>query len=192
MEKGEIDNAKILLVTGSAGSFSFVMKLIESFISRNIVYIIIQHRRSGTEPILLELIRNRTTLPVSEIEDKEPIKPGQVYLAPPNYHLLFENRNTFSLDNSEKVNYCRPSFDVTFESAADVFGADTTAILLSGANADGAAGMLKIKQAGGITIVQDPVEALVDYMPQQAILLKAHTHIMNTDEMIHYVHTQMI
>lgn len=192
MEKDGVDKVKVLLIAGSAGSFTALMKLVESFISHKIVYILVQHRKSNSDPILLELVRSRTVLPTHEVEDKDAILPGHIYLAPPNYHLLFENRNTFSLDNSEKINFCRPSFDVTFESAADVFGTDTIAILLSGANADGAAGLLKIKNAGGITIVQDPAEALVEYMPQQAVLLKAYKHIFNTEEMMSYVKTNLI
>ena len=115
------------------------------------------------------MFSSRTKLKVKEVEDKDYILPGHVYIAPPDYHLLLEDENTFSLDASEKIYFSRPSIDVTFESVAEVFGAAVIGILLSGANADGAIGLSKIQQAGGFTIVQDPESAEVDYMPRQAI-----------------------
>ena len=104
-----------------------------------------------------------------EVDDKEPIRAGTVYLAPADYHVLLEQDGTFSLDDSEKVHYSRPSIDVSFESAADVYGPSVAAILLSGANMDGTNGLAAIKQAGGITVVQQPETAQVAFMPQQAI-----------------------
>ncbi|MDQ3277085.1 MAG: chemotaxis protein CheB, partial [Bacteroidota bacterium] len=90
-------------------------------------------------------------------------------IAPADYHLLIERDYTLSLDYSEKVHYSRPAIDVTFETAADVFGPAVIALLLSGANQDGTEGLRKVKAAGGIVIVQDPAEAVVSYMPQHAV-----------------------
>ena len=108
------------------------------------------------------------------MDDKDPILPGHIYLAPADYHLLIETDHQFSLDDSEKVNYSRPSLDVTFESAADVYGPSLVGVLLSGANADGTQGLTAIKKAGGVIIAQKPESAKVAFMPQQAIL---HTDI---------------
>jgi two-component system chemotaxis response regulator CheB len=119
--------------------------------------------------LLEELLSSRTNIPVKEVEDKETIKKGTIYLAPGDYHLLLENEILFSLDTSERVNYCRPSIDVTFQSASDVFGASLIGILLSGANVDGTAGLQTISGNGGYTIVQDPATAEVSYMPANAI-----------------------
>lgn len=99
-------------------------------------------------------------------------------LPPAHYHLLVEANGSVSLDASEKVHYSRPSIDVKFTGAAPVYGSGLTAVLLSGVNADGAQAMLLVKQYGGRTIVQDPGDALVGYMPEQAILLGAPTSVL--------------
>ena len=106
---------------------------------------------------------------VKEVEEKESIIPGVIYIAPPDYHVLIEKDFTFSLDYSEKVNYSRPSIDITFESAADVYGDRLACLLLSGSNADGVMGMKTAKAIGGLTAVQDPATCEMPYMPQRAL-----------------------
>ncbi len=161
---------KVVAVGGSAGSLDIILKIISTAdVTNNVSYIIIIHRRNDADSVLADLFSLRTKLIVKEVEDKDSILPGHIYIAPPDYHLLIEDHNTFSLDSSEKIYFSRPSIDVTFESVADVFGAAAVGILLSGANADGAAGLTRIHKAGGFTIVQDPESAEVDYMPRQAI-----------------------
>jgi two-component system chemotaxis response regulator CheB len=108
-------------------------------------------------------------LNVKEADEKENIQGGYVYFAPPNYHLLVENNKTFSLSTDEKVNYSRPSIDVLFESAAHVYGPRLAAIILTGANNDGAEGLRLIKEKGGLVIVQDPQSADSSYMPGAAL-----------------------
>ncbi|MFT4153836.1 chemotaxis protein CheB [Parafilimonas sp.] len=170
MAQGRITKYQLIVVGGSAGSLEAVLKIAEVLpVHQKIAALIIVHRKNDAKSILASLLSARTHFAVKEIEDKERILPGCIYIAPANYHVLFENKSQFSLDSSEKVNHCRPSIDVSFESAAEVFGETVIAILLSGANADGAAGIHKIKQAGGFTIVHDPASAEVDFMPQQAL-----------------------
>jgi two-component system chemotaxis response regulator CheB len=106
---------------------------------------------------------------IKEAEEKEKIKSGQVYLAPPNYHLLIEDNHTISFSVDAKVNFSRPSIDVLFESAIDVFGKQLVGILLTGANADGVKGLRKISEYGGLTIVQDPDTAVAPTMPLAAL-----------------------
>ena len=108
-------------------------------------------------------------LEVKEAEEKEPVQPGYVYFAPANYHLLIEDDRSFALSIDEKVNYTRPSIDVLFESAADVYGSSLIGIILSGANNDGVAGMLRIKRSGGLVIVQDPDTADAPFMPKAVL-----------------------
>ncbi|MEA2447045.1 MAG: two-component system, chemotaxis family, protein-glutamate methylesterase/glutaminase [Actinomycetota bacterium] len=108
------------------------------------------------------------SLPVKEVDDKDPIRDGHVYLAPPDYHLLVEP-GSFALSVDEKVQFSRPSIDVLFESAADSYGADLIAVLLTGSNHDGTEGLLRVKDKGGVTIVQDPTTAERGEMPQTAI-----------------------
>jgi two-component system chemotaxis response regulator CheB len=106
---------------------------------------------------------------VREAADKESIAPGTVYFAGPGYHLSVEMDKTFSLSGEAPVHYSRPSIDVLMESAADAYGPGLAGILLTGANADGAAGLAKIRRQGGLTVVQDPAEAQAPTMPQAAI-----------------------
>ncbi len=163
-------NIKAVVIGGSAGSLDVVLQLCKKLRQKqNAFYIIVLHRRNDNESILEGLIADKTDIPVKDVEDKEPIKPGTIYIAPPDYHLLLENEKTFSLDSSEKIHFSRPSIDVTFESVAEIFKQNTIGVLLSGANADGTIGLIKIKKAGGYTIVQDPTTADVSFMPQHAI-----------------------
>jgi two-component system chemotaxis response regulator CheB len=113
-------------------------------------------------------LRRRTNLKVVDAEDKQWIKPGHVYLAPANYHLLVE-RGAFSLSVDDAVSYSRPSIDVLFESAADAYGASVAAVVLTGANSDGARGVKAIKKRGGFVVVQDPKTAEAPSMPTAAI-----------------------
>lgn len=108
-------------------------------------------------------------IPIKEVEEKERIRPGQVYLAPPNYHLLIEDDLSLILSIDPKVNFARPSIDVLFESAVDVFNMHLIGMILSGANQDGVQGLKLIAERGGMTIVQDPNSAKVPEMPSAAI-----------------------
>jgi two-component system chemotaxis response regulator CheB len=183
MEKDEVRKYEIVVIGGSAGSLEVVLKMVGAFEEHtDTSFIIVLHRKNDATSVLEEILSARTAIPVKEVEDKDPILPGTIYLAPPDYHLLIENEKVFSLDTSEKVHYSRPSIDITFESVAQVYGPRAIGVLLSGANTDGAAGLAKIKQAGGHTIVQDPTSAEVSYMPQQAIKLKAYKQVLHADE----------
>lgn len=131
--------------------------------------ILVLHRLRNFESDLQGLFRKKLSLQVQEVEEKEKIRPGCVYIAPSNYHVLIEKDQTFSLDVSEYENYSRPSIDVTFKSASEVFGPSTAGILLSGASKDGSQGLKQIKEKGGMAFVQEPKEAEVDTMPLSAL-----------------------
>lgn len=176
--------SRMVVIGGSAGSLEVVLKIVGALPLRSAAAVVIViHRKADGDSILTNLLSGRTALPVKEVEDKEDIHPDTIYVAPPDYHLLLEDRRTFSLDFSEKLHFSRPSIDVTFEAAAEVFGHRCMGILLSGANADGAAGLKKIRDAGGVTVAQDPSSADVSYMPQQAIALKAAATVLLPGEM---------
>jgi two-component system chemotaxis response regulator CheB len=117
-------------------------------------------------------------LPVLEALEREPVLPGHVYIAPPNYHLLIESDRTFAVSVDERVCYVRPSIDVLFYAAADVFEERLLGIILTGGNSDGAQGLKAIKDAGGATLVQDPVTAYADIMPRAAIATGAADRIL--------------
>lgn len=106
---------------------------------------------------------------VKEVDEKEPLRAGFVYTAPPNYHVLVEEDETFSLSVEDRINFARPSIDILFETAADVYGPGMVGVVLTGANNDGSKGLLHIKKKGGLTVVQDPASAEVDGMPKAAL-----------------------
>ncbi|WP_461079598.1 chemotaxis protein CheB [Spirosoma flavus] len=165
-----IDSCQMLLIGGSTGSIEVLIQLLPALKAPlSFALVLVVHRKNTADSTLVNLLSLKTAIPLQEVDDKDPILPGTIYLAPADYHLLIEKDMTFSLDDSEKINYSRPSIDVTFESAADVFGPSLIGILLSGANTDGTAGLNAIKKAGGVTVVQKPETAQVAFMPQQAI-----------------------
>ncbi|MBL1178090.1 chemotaxis protein CheB [Pantanalinema sp. GBBB05] len=129
---------------------------------------IVQHRHKESANILATYLQQFTSLPVSEVEDKQEILRGQVYIAPADYHLLVEP-GYFSLSTDDPVSYARPSIDVLLESAADAYANRTVGIVLTGANQDGVQGLAAIKQQGGITIVQSPETADSPVLPTAAI-----------------------
>jgi two-component system chemotaxis response regulator CheB len=144
--------------------------------------IIVQHMDPESYDYLTELLDRKCNISVKQAEEKEKIAKGVAYIAPPNYHLLLEEDRTFSLSVDEWVNYSRPSIDVMFESAADVYGKGLVGVVLTGANADGSAGLKKIKRAGGLAIVQDPATAHADVMPKAAIAASKVDYVLPLEE----------
>jgi two-component system chemotaxis response regulator CheB len=131
----------------------------------------ILHVPGDRDSRLAELFDARLPLPVREAFDKAPVTGGTVYFAGAGYHLSIERERVFSLSCEPPVHYARPAIDVLMESAADAYGDGLLGILLTGANHDGAEGMQRIRQNGGLTVVQDPREAQAPTMPERAIAL---------------------
>jgi two-component system chemotaxis response regulator CheB len=145
---------------------------------------IVQHRSKESDHLLAHLLQDRTELKVKEVEDKEPIAPGSVYVAPPDYHLLvdlLEDGPHFSLSVDPPVRYSRPSIDVAFVAAADAFGARVVGVVLTGANEDGAAGLRRIADRGGYAIVQQPDTAEIRTMPQAALNAVPNAEVLPLD-----------
>jgi two-component system chemotaxis response regulator CheB len=134
----------------------------------SIPVVIVQHRSKDSERLLGQLLQDATDLRVCEIEDKDPLCPGTVHIAPANYHVLVEAGH-FSLTVEEPVRFSRPSIDVMFTSAADTYQAGAIGVVLTGANEDGARGLRHIVKRGGRALVQDPKTAEIPIMPQAAI-----------------------
>lgn len=130
---------------------------------------LVQHLRASPENRLPKVLGSRVTVPVLSPEDKEVIEAGHVYVAPPGYHMLVDDNGTLALSLHWPVYYSRPSVDELFFSAGHVYGDGTLAVLLTGANEDGAAGMAYVAQRGGYTIAQDPDTAEAPVMPASAI-----------------------
>ena len=144
---------------------------------------IAQHVGEDGGGFLAEYLNQIASLPVKEAEDKEPLCPGHIYLAPARYHLLIEEDRTFSLSVDPRVNFCCPAIDVLFESAADTFGKSLIGVVLTGANGDGSHGLKTIKARGGLAIVQNPATAEVRYMPQAALGATAVDRIVELEEL---------
>jgi two-component system, chemotaxis family, protein-glutamate methylesterase/glutaminase len=177
------NDAEIVLLGGSAGSFApifSIIKLLPQNFNKTVVVII--HRGKNNFSDVENLFNDNCRILVSEIYDKDKIITGKVYIAPANYHTLIEKDKTFALDVSEPVWYSRPSIDVTFDSAAMAYGPKCAAILFSGANQDGAEGLLKLRNNGALTIVQDPQDAEINTMPQAAIDINAGEFILKTNQ----------
>ena len=160
---------EIIVVGGSAGGLRALETLLGGLPRGFPIPIVsVQHRARESSDTYAEVLGKATHLPVREVEDEDPLLAPGVYLAPPDYHVLIEpGRIALSID--EPVAYSRPSIDVLFESAADVYGSRVLAVLLTGANADGSKGLVRVKQAGGFAIVQDPHSAESPEMPAAGI-----------------------
>jgi two-component system chemotaxis response regulator CheB len=170
MENIKFRNHEVIVIGVSAGGFHALSKLLGSLKAGfDLPIIIVQHEKREAGDFFSRYLDIHSSLRVKQADEKEKITDGTVYLASPGYHLLIEDDRTFSLSVDELVNYARPSIDVLFESAADVYGSKTIGIILTGANTDGALGLKKIKESGGYAIVQDPVSAEVAFMPQAAL-----------------------
>lgn len=147
---------------------------------------ITQHRGKSTGNLLSELLQRHSSLPVLEVEDKNPIIPAHIYLAPTDYHLLVEPGH-FALSTEAPVLYARPSIDLLFESAADAYTCRAIGVVLTGANRDGASGLAAVKRKGGLAIVQDPTEAESSAMPTAAIAATQVDYILPVAEIASYL-----
>lgn len=159
-----------IFIGGSAGSIMPIISILSSLpIDFKPTITIVVHSNTSHKALMPEVVANCCALKVVEVADKEEINSNTVYVAPCGYHLYVESKASYSLSIDKKEHFSRPAIDLLFTSAAEVFGQNCIAILLSGANEDGAEGLLNIKRLGGLTIVQSPLSAHDGTMPQSAI-----------------------
>ncbi|HLN54734.1 MAG TPA: chemotaxis protein CheB [Bacteroidales bacterium] len=151
------------------------------------VFLVVQHITPDSDSTFVRLIRDKCNIRVREACNTDEIIPGTIYFAPPDYHLLVEKNFTLSLGVDEKINFSRPSIDVLFETAAETFRQDLTGILLTGVNRDGSAGLKRIQQLGGKTIVQSPEDADFSEMPLSAIKLFKPDQVLTLGEIADYL-----
>jgi two-component system chemotaxis response regulator CheB len=158
-----------MIVVGASAGGLYALRTLVAGLPRDfdIPVVVVQHRAKESE-LLCELLAECSGPRVFEVTDKQEIGPG-VFVGPPDYHLLLDRDGYFSLSTDEPVRYSRPSIDVMFESAADVYGMDTVGVVLTGANQDGSIGLRRIADAGGHCVVQDPETAEVRVMPRFAL-----------------------
>lgn len=163
---------RLVVIGASAGGLDVCLSLL-SDLSADFQFPIIlaQHVCPNSKSHLAEILSNTTTLSVKDAEDKMPINSGCVYISPPGYHTQVEFNHTISLSADDPVNFSKPSIDVLFNSAAEIYQQSLIGVLLTGANSDGAKGLLSIQEHGGLVMTQDPTTALSPIMPVSGIKL---------------------
>lgn len=181
-------NIQAVVIGVSAGGFQALHTLLPLFPEDfSPPIIIVQHRMTGSDNFFIESLRRCCSLNVIEPDDKEIIQSGTVYIAPSGYHLLIEKDFSLSLSVDEPVSFARPSINVLFESAAEVYGAKLAGIILTGANSDGSDGIKMVKKNGGLTIVQAPDTAEFDIMPLSAISTNSVDFILSLEEILPFL-----
>ena len=174
---------KVIAIGGSAGSLDTILNIIaNSFLNNNIFYIVVLHRKSDNDSLLAGLFSSRTKFKVKEVEDKDSISPGYIYIAPPDYHMLIQD-GRIRITRGPKENRFRPAVDPLFRSAAYSYGNRVIGVILSGALDDGTAGLWTVKHYGGIAIVQNPMDAEVPSMPENAIRVVNIDHSVGVPEL---------
>ena len=178
---------EIVCIGASYGGLSALQVLLPSLAEDfPLPVVIVQHRKKDSDDGLCEFLRKRSRLPLIEPNDKEKVEPGRVYLAPRDYHLLIE-KSIFALSTDAPVAHARPSIDVLFESAAEVYKERAVGVILTGANRDGARGLARIKSFGGFVVVQDPASAESRTMPEAAVAATTVDRILPLQEMAHFL-----
>lgn len=172
-----------VVIGASAGGLSALQEMLSLLPADfSLPILIVQHRLPAQNDLISFTLNESCLLNVKEADQHEPILAGHAYLAPSNYHLLVEPDKRVSLSIDEKVSYSRPSIDVLFETAADVYRSGLIGIVLTGANRDGTVGMQKIKDRGGLTMAQDPKTAEVAVMPNSAIRANVVDKVLSLSE----------
>jgi two-component system chemotaxis response regulator CheB len=173
-----------VVIGASAGGVEAISLLLAALPAQfGLAVLIVIHLPATNDNLLLSVLRPRCALPVVEAADKEPIERGTVYLAPPGYHVLVEPDRTLALSLDAPVNYSRPSIDVLFESAAFAYRDRLIGIVLTGANADGADGLARIRAFGGQAWVQDPQTAAASAMPAAALERAGADRVLSLPDM---------
>ncbi len=179
---------KAIVIGGSAGSFQVVTRILSSFSPNfNMPVFLSLHRLKHVRSGFLEALTMKSKIPIIEPNDKEQIKPGKAYLAPANYHMYIELGNRIALSTEEPVHHSRPSIDLSFITASNVYREKLIGIILSGANHDGAYGLKKVQENGGLTIVQNPKDCQVTTMTEAAISLAKIDHVFSIDQMADFI-----
>lgn len=161
---------ELVVIGASSGGLETLIEFLQALPGQYMVpTVVVLHQRANRESGIPEMLSKYTHLKVIEPEDKQKIETGCMYIAPPNYHLLIDADHSIALSLDAPLNYSRPSIDMAFISASEVYEQGLVGCVFTGANSDGADGAVAIKANGGAVLVQDPTEASVDTMPLSAI-----------------------
>jgi len=179
---------KAVIIGGSAGSFQVVTRILNALpVTFPMTVLLCLHRLKHVRSGFVEALSMKSGIPVEEPFDKDILRPGRAYLAPANYHMYVELANRIALSTEDTVNHSRPSIDLSFITAANAYREKLIGIILSGANRDGAMGLKKVHDSGGITIVQDPADCEVKTMTQAALQLTNVDFVYTTDQIINFL-----
>ena len=179
-----------IVIGVSAGGLTALTRILPEFDKEmTLPVMIVQHQRHDSDDFLVRYFDRLCRHSVREVEDKMPVASGTIYFAPVNYHLLVEPDKTLSLSTEARVNYSRPSIDVLFESAAETYTDRLVGIILTGANQDGTHGAARIKELGGLIIVQDPGTAEAETMPMSVIKHVQVDHVLALDRIGEFVNS---
>jgi two-component system chemotaxis response regulator CheB len=171
---------RVIVIGASAGGLYALTEIFSELPSGfKFPIVVVQHRAAGQSELLEDVLQAKCKLEIKQADEKENIKNGVIYIAPPGYHLFIEQDHRFSLSIDPPVKHSIPSIDVTFQSAAEAFGHLLVGIVLTGSSSDGAEGIKTIKEFRGVTIAQEPKEAKFPFMPKSAIDTKMVDHILN-------------
>ncbi|HEY8688551.1 MAG TPA: chemotaxis protein CheB [Chitinophagaceae bacterium] len=176
-------NYEAIVIGVSSGGMN-AMKILFSLLPAgfSLPIVIVQHISPRSDNQWIKLLNDKSKLHIKEADEKEKIEPGNIYIAPPNYHLMIERDKTFSLTIDERVNFARPSIDVLFESAAEAYNNKLIGVVLTGSNNDGTKGIKRIKECGGLAIIQNPETAESSYMPASAIAAIKPDYILSLED----------
>jgi two-component system chemotaxis response regulator CheB len=173
-----------VVIGASAGGIRALLTILPRLpVGFTLPIVVVLHMPDMFDSKLAEIFQHHIKIPARQAQDKQQIKSGHLYFASPGYHLSIENDRTFSLSCEEPVHFSRPAIDILMSSAADAYRSNLAGFLLTGASADGAEGLARIKEVGGFTVVQDPQEAEISLMPQAAINLRQPNLILTLEDM---------
>lgn len=177
-----------IVIGTSAGGLEALKVILEKLPSHfPLPILVVQHISADSEDFWIRSLDAQCKIKVKEAEEKEKVTRGNVYIAPPDYHILLEYDRTITLSKEEKVNFSRPSIDVLFETASDVYKEKLMGVVLTGASKDGARGLRKIKRNGGIAVVENPATAAFNLMPTEAVRASKADYILSLQEIADFV-----
>lgn len=183
MKEKNLNTYQAVVIGVSAGGLAALHSVLSQLDTHfSLPVLVVQHISSHYESRLPAILSKSYSGIVKEAEDKEVLVAGTIYISPPNYHMLVETEKSIALSTEDKVNFSRPSIDILFETASEAYGDSLVGIVLTGTNADGSKGLYRIKQLGGLTIVQAPSTAEYDAMPKAAITKTSPSFILPLDE----------
>lgn len=178
-----------IVIGASAGGLKALKTIVQNLPAAfQTPMLVVQHLSPHSDSFMARYLNQITHMQVKEADEKEPVREGHIYIAPPNFHLLVEEDRSFSLTVDEKVNYARPSIDVLFETASIAWKDRLIGLILTGANNDGSKGMQSIKARGGLTIAQSPQSADSPEMPSAAIECGCIDHILDLSDLAGFLH----